>query len=116
MSRKLIAGNWKMNTHLASALALAQNLAAEASKASHVDLLVCPPSVYIAAVSAALKGSPVALGAQNMYFEGNGAFTGEISAEMLKDLGCKYVILGHSERRHILGETDEAVNKKTLAA
>jgi triosephosphate isomerase len=72
--------------------------------------------VYLDAVGKALAGSKVALGAQNMYHEGNGAFTGELSAAMLLDVGCKYVILGHSERRHILGETDAAINKKVLAA
>jgi triosephosphate isomerase len=72
--------------------------------------------VYLVPVGEALRGSSVALGAQNMYFESNGAFTGEVSAAMLNDLGVKYVVLGHSERRHILGETDADVNKKTLAA
>src|SRR5262245_56264284 len=116
MLRKLIAGNWKMNTDRASAVALAKGIVASAGKYSGADLLVCPPSVYLTAVADALAGSSVALGAQNMYHEANGAFTGELSAVMLKDVGCTYVILGHSERRHILGETDEAVNKKTLAA
>jgi triosephosphate isomerase len=116
MLRKLIAGNWKMNTDRASAVALAKSVSAGAGKHSAVDLLVCPPAAYLVPVGEALAGSKVALGAQNMYHEGNGAFTGELSAAMLKDVGCSYVILGHSERRHILGETDEAVNKKTLAA
>ena len=83
---------------------------------SIVDLLVCPPCVYLVPVAEVVKGTTVALGGQNMYHEANGAFTGEISAAMLLDVGCKYVILGHSERRHILGETDADVNKKTLAA
>jgi triosephosphate isomerase (TIM) len=116
MRRKLIAGNWKMNTDRASAVALAKGVAARVGEVPNVDLLVCPPSVYLAPVAEALAGSKVALGAQNMYHEANGAFTGEISATMLLDLGAKYVILGHSERRHILGETDDAINKKTLAA
>jgi triosephosphate isomerase len=116
MRRKLIAGNWKMNTDRASAVALAKGVAARADEVPNVDLLVCPPSVYLAPVAEALGGAKVALGAQNMYHESNGAFTGEISATMLLDLGAKYVILGHSERRHILGETDEAINKKALAA
>jgi triosephosphate isomerase len=116
MLRKLIAGNWKMNTHVASAIALAQNVAARAGEVGPADLLVCPPFVYLTAVAGALRSSNVALGAQDMCHEPDGAFTGEISAAMLKDCGCKYVILGHSERRHILGETDEVVNKKTLAA
>jgi triosephosphate isomerase (TIM) len=116
MRRKLIAGNWKMNTDRASAVALAKGVAAHAAETPNVDLLVCPPSIYLAPVADALAGSKVALGAQNMYHEANGAFTGELSAVMLLDVGAKFVILGHSERRHILGETDEAINKKTLAA
>ncbi len=116
MRRILIAGNWKMNTDTATAVELAKAVAAGANAADDVDLLVCPPSVYLAAVGEALTGSPVALGAQNMYFENNGAFTGEVSPEMLIDVGAEYVILGHSERRTLMGETDAIVNKKTLAA
>jgi triosephosphate isomerase (TIM) len=116
MRTKLIAGNWKMNLDRAGAVALAQGVAARAGDVPDVDLLVCPPSVYLASVAEALGAARVALGAQNMYHEANGAFTGEISATMLLDVGAKYVILGHSERRHILGESDEAINKKTLAA
>ncbi|MCC7476702.1 MAG: triose-phosphate isomerase [Pirellulales bacterium] len=112
----LIAGNWKMNTDRASAVALAKGVAGGAALHKQVELLVCPPAVYLSSVAEALAGSGVALGAQNMYHEANGAFTGELSAAMLKDVGCQYVILGHSERRHILGETDAAVNKKTLAS
>ncbi len=116
MRRKLIAGNWKMNTDRASAVALAKGIVGGVDKYKAVDLLVCPPSVYLSSVADVVGGTSVALGAQNMYHEGNGAFTGELSAAMLKDVGCSHVILGHSERRHILGETDAAVNKKTLAA
>ncbi|MBN2473159.1 MAG: triose-phosphate isomerase [Pirellulales bacterium] len=116
MRRPFIAGNWKMNLDRASAVALAEELAEQAKRVDGVDLAICPPSVYLDAVAKAIAGSRVALGAQNMYHEGNGAFTGEISAAMLCDLGCKYVILGHSERRHVLGETDEAINKKVHAA
>jgi triosephosphate isomerase len=117
MSRRpLIAGNWKMNTDRASGVALAGAIAKRSGDFGKLDLLVCPPFVYLSAVAESLAGSPVALGAQDMYFEKSGAFTGEISPAMLLDVGCKYVILGHSERRHVLGETDADVNKKTLAA
>ena len=114
--RKLIAGNWKMNTDRVSAVALAKGVVSGAEQYKGADFLVCPPSVYLTSVAEVVKGTPVALGAQNMYFEANGAFTGEVSAAMLKDVGCTYIILGHSERRLILGETDADVNKKTLAA
>ena len=116
MRRLFIAGNWKMNLDRAKSVALAQGVAAAAKDAGSFDVAVCPPSVYLDAVGTALQGSPVALGAQNMYHEAGGAFTGEISAAMLLDLGCRYVVLGHSERRHVLGETDDQINKKVLAA
>lgn len=116
MRRPLIAGNWKMNTTAASGAALASGIAARAGDFAAVDLLVCPPSVYLTTVRDALGEAPVALGAQNMYHEASGAFTGEVSADMIRDVGASAVILGHSERRHILGESDEDVNKKTLAA
>ncbi|MEM9354488.1 MAG: triose-phosphate isomerase [Planctomycetota bacterium] len=116
MRTPLVAGNWKMNTDAASAAALASGIAAGAGEVSGVDLLVCPPLVYLSTVQKALGDSGVALGAQNMYHEASGAYTGETSPGMLKDVGCGYVILGHSERRHILGESDEDINKKTLAA
>ncbi len=116
MRRPFIAGNWKMNLDRASAVALAQGLAKASAGIDGVDLAVCPPSCYLDAVGAAVAGSNVALGAQNVYHEADGAYTGEISASMLGDLGCKYVILGHSERRHVLGETDQDINKKVLAA
>jgi triosephosphate isomerase len=116
MRKKLIAGNWKMNTDRAAATKLARGVVDRAALHANVDLLVCPPFVNLFPVSEIIKGTPVALGAQNMYHEANGAFTGETSAAMLLDVGCKYVILGHSERRHILKETDADVNKKTIAA
>jgi len=116
MRRPFIAGNWKMNLDRAAAVALAEGLAKEAESIEGVDLAVCPPSVYLDAVGRAVAGSNVALGAQNMYHQPQGAFTGEISGAMLADLGCRYVILGHSERRHVLGETDEDVHKKVRAA
>lgn len=116
MRRPLIAGNWKMNMARASAISLAEGVAKQADAYPDVDLAVCPPFVYLEAVGRAIAGSRVALGAQNMYHEPQGAFTGEISAAMLRDLGCRYVILGHSERRHVLGETDGQINKKVHAA
>lgn len=115
MRTPLIAGNWKMNTLAASARELAQAVAAKAAECQGAELLVCPPSVYLSVVRDAIGSAPVALGAQNVYHEANGAFTGEISTAMLTDLGVKYVILGHSERRHILKETDEQINKKAHA-
>jgi len=115
MRRKFIAGNWKMNLTRAAAVALAGQLAKAAENVEGVDLAVFPPSLYVDAVAQAAAGSKVAWGVQNVYHESNGAFTGEISVAMLQDLGCRYAILGHSERRHILGETDEAINRKTLS-
>jgi triosephosphate isomerase len=105
-----------MNLNRQEAVELAKAVAAGARKFPHVELAVCPPSIYLDAVGRALVGSEIGLGAQNMYHEASGAFTGEISAGMLLDVGCRYVILGHSERRHLLGETDEQVNRKTLSA
>jgi triosephosphate isomerase len=116
MPRVLVAGNWKMNLNQTDAVRLAEGVVAQAETAGEVDLAVCPPYVYLGAVADTVRGSPVALGAQNMYHEARGAFTGEISAEMLVDIGCTYVILGHSERRHVLGETDQDVNRKLHSA
>lgn len=114
--RLLIAGNWKMNLDLAKSRALAEGLKKELAAVSEIDVAVCPPSVYIAGVAEVLRGSKIAIGAQNAYFEKDGAFTGELGMNMLKDIGCQFVILGHSERRHILGESSEEVNRKTHAA
>jgi triosephosphate isomerase len=116
MRRPFIAGNWKMNLNRQQAVALAGAVAAADGEFAHVDLAVCPPAVYLDAVGQTLAGSRVALGGQNMYHEASGAYTGEISAAMLLDVGCRYVILGHSERRQILGETDEQINLKVRAA
>jgi len=91
-------------------------MAAELGRIDAVDLAICPPFVYIPGVAEALSGSNIRVGAQNMYFQDNGAFTGEISGQMLKDIGCRYVILGHSERRHVIGETDELINTKIVKA
>jgi triosephosphate isomerase len=117
MSRRLfIAGNWKMNLDLAGAAALATSLVRQIGSAAAVDLAAAPPFVYLSAVGEALRGSRIALAAQNMFYEDNGAFTGEVSGAMLKDVGCSHVILGHSERRHVIGETDEVVNRKVVKA
>ncbi|MBT3201253.1 MAG: triose-phosphate isomerase [Phycisphaerales bacterium] len=117
MSRKLfIAGNWKMNSSAASSVEVAAGMASELGAIDAVDMAICPPFVYIPGVVEAFKGSNIGVGAQNMYFEDNGAFTGEISGQMLKDIGCRYVILGHSERRHVLGETDALINTKVTKA
>ena len=117
MSRKLfIAGNWKMNTSRAEAAALAGGLAERVGAVDAVDIAVAPPSVYLTTVAEALAGSTVKLSAQNMFFEDNGAFTGELSGAMLLDVGCTYTILGHSERRHVIGEPDELINRKIVKA
>lgn len=116
MRKPFIAGNWKMNLNKAEAVALAKSVAGGTSRDGRVEVAVCPPAAYLDAVAAALQGSAVGLGAQNVYFESNGAFTGELSTAMLLDVGCKYVILGHSERRQFMGETDAEVNKKAKQA
>jgi triosephosphate isomerase (TIM) len=115
MRRKLIAGNWKMYKTVAEAVALVEEIKKGAAGAPG-DTLVAPPFTAIAAVVAAAKGSPVAVAAQNMHFEKEGAFTGEVSAPMLVDAGVTHVILGHSERRQYFAETDDGVAKKTKAA
>src|SRR5262249_50634817 len=117
MRRLFVAGNWKMNTTLQSASALAESLAREVpANSAGGEGAGCPPFPYLLAVGAKVAGSGVALGAQNAYFEAPGAFTGEVAVEMLVDVGCRYVILGHSERRHVLGETDELINRKVRAS
>lgn len=117
MRNKIVAGNWKMNKTATEAKALiAEIRKATNDGAGKVDVVVCTPFTDLAAAAKALKGSKIGLGAQNMHWEASGAFTGEISAAMLKDLGVQYVILGHSERRQYFAETDETVNKKLKAA
>ena len=116
MRKKFIAGNWKMNTNAAQGVELAAALAKAVGSSTDVEVAVCPPALYLSAVGAAIKGSAIGLGAQNCHNEAKGAFTGEIAPAMLADIGCKYVILGHSERRQLFHETNADVNKKTIAA
>jgi triosephosphate isomerase len=110
---KFVAGNWKMNTTRAAAVELAKGIAASAPDGVQVG--VAPPFVYVDAVGQAIKGSSVLLGAQDAYFEKPGAFTGEIAVEQLIDLGVKFVLTGHSERRHVIGEKPELISKKAHA-
>ena len=114
--RKVIIGNWKMNTTTTEARRLAQAIVDGGRREDPVVVAICPPFPYLALVGDILKDSHIALGAQNLYPEKEGAFTGEVSPTMLLDLGCKYVLLGHSERRHKLGETDEFINHKIRVA
>lgn len=116
MRRPMIAGNWKMNTTAAEAEALVSGLLSHVKDVADLDIIVAPPFVYLQQVAALLAGGPVALSAQNMSPEKSGAWTGEVSGAMLKDVGCTYVIIGHSERRQFFSETDEGVNKKIHAA
>ncbi len=116
MRRMFVAGNWKMNTLSRSAVELAGALAkAVPAKLAAVDVAICPPYPYLSSVGAAVSGSGVDLGAQNVWFEKPGAFTGEVAVDMLLDVGCRWAILGHSERRQILGETDGLISKKVTA-
>ncbi|MDI9433578.1 MAG: triose-phosphate isomerase [Sedimentisphaerales bacterium] len=118
MRKPFVAGNWKMNTDCRSGVDLAKAVVDGSSglAGGSVDVAVIPPFVYLSSVGQAISSSGVALGAQDVYFEAKGAFTGEISAAMLKDVGCTYVLCGHSERRHVLGESDELINKKLTAS
>ena len=117
MRKKIVAGNWKMNTLPAEGVELAKNIVAGRGEVcSCVNFIVCPPFTHLSTVAEALKGSDVALGAQDCATEAKGAYTGEIAASMIAALGCKYVILGHSERRQYYGETSETLNKKMVQA
>jgi triosephosphate isomerase (TIM) len=116
MRKPIVAGNWKMNKTVADALKLVESLKQQLREEQKVDVILCPPFTALAAVGEAIKDTKLDLGAQNMHAERSGAFTGEIAADMLRDLGCHYVILGHSERRQHFKETDELVNRKAKAA
>ena len=111
----IIAGNWKMNTTVLEAKALVRQMKDTLAYIDGVEKVMCPPFVSLAAVADSLVGSSIGIGAQNMHFEDSGAFTGEVSPLMLTSM-CKYVILGHSERRNCFGETDELINRKVQAA
>ncbi len=115
MRKPIIAGNWKMNKTPSQGAALVNELKPLVENAS-CDVVVCVPATDLYAVGEAVKGSNVHLGAQNVHFAESGAYTGEISADMLLELGVEYVVIGHSERRQYFGETDETVNKRTLTA
>jgi triosephosphate isomerase len=115
-SKKFVAGNWKMYANAATGKQLAENIVQGLAGEERVTVAVCPPFPYLAQVAEVLRGSNVALGAQNVYPEKEGAFTGEVSPLMLVDVGCRYVIIGHSERRHKLGETNAFINRKVKAA
>ena len=115
MRKPIIAGNWKMNKTPEEAKALVTELL-PLVKDAQCDVVVCTPAVCFAAVAPVIAGTNVKLGAQNVHFKASGAYTGELSAEMLKAAGCEYVIIGHSERRQYFGETDKTVNLRTVAA
>lgn len=118
MRRKLIAGNWKMNTSYKEAEKLAKEIMNGIGKSilDKADVLLCPPFISLGIVNKTIKDSGIKLGAQNLYYENDGAYTGEISAAMLKSVGCEYVIIGHSERRKLLHENDSLINKKLIKA
>lgn len=116
MREPIIAGNWKMYKTVGEAVNFVREFSQLVAGVSGVEMALCPPFIALAAMAEQLSGTNIALGAQNMYWEDEGAFTGEISPGMLKEIGCRYVVLGHSERRQYFGETDASVNKKVYAA
>ena len=116
MRRYVIAGNWKMNFTPSQATAFINEIKPMVAGKDNCDIVFCAPYVTIAAAMEAAKGSNIKIGAENVHFEEKGAFTGEVSAQMLREIGVEYVIVGHSERRQYFGETDETVNKRTKAA
>lgn len=117
MRKYIIAGNWKMNKNLSEAIQLVSDLKIELNgKNLNAEVVVAPPFISLEAVKTLIKDTDIKLGAQNMHSVDSGAFTGEVSADMLKNVGCEYVILGHSERRTIFGESDEFINQKVKQA
>jgi len=114
--QRFIVGNWKMNTVTVEATALAKGIVHGINLTDHVTVILCPPFPYLALVKDIIEGSGIELGGQNMYPDGEGSFTGEVSPTMLLDLGCRYVIVGHSERRHKLNESDIFINQKAVCA
>jgi triosephosphate isomerase len=114
--KPFIAGNWKLNGTISEALNLVKALDEAKNTFAEATMVVIPPYTALTGVAKALEGSPIKLGAQNLYWENKGAFTGEISGPLLKDAGCEFVVIGHSERRQYFGETNETVNKKIRAA
>lgn len=115
MRRPLMAGNWKMHKNIPEAIAMVKELKPLISDVKDVDVLICPVFTAIYPLANEVKGSNIQIGAQNVYWEPKGAFTGEIAVSMLSDAGCSFVIIGHSERRQYFAETDETVNKRTKA-
>jgi triosephosphate isomerase len=116
MRKPLVAGNWKLNGTRESNQQLLQGILANSAGLDHCDVMVCPPFVYLADVASHIAGSDVLLGAQDLSAESSGAFTGDVSAAMLRDVGCSYAIIGHSERRALFGDSDAIVAKKFQAA